>query len=143
MHGVHGGERRGSRTRSEGLKRFFEFLDSNGQCQLSLHDRSRPPTASVVFKVGPFTNSHWCAMQADSIQSLGASSHAAFGELVHSLATQVTEVRNLCAMRPVAGAMGVDLKPLNQRVVAAEAVVLEMKAFVQEEEDSLARLQVR
>ncbi len=82
-------------------------------------------------------------MQSESIQAMATSSHAAFGELVHSLATQVSEVKNLCALRPVAGGAGVDLKAMNQRVVAAEAAMLEMKAFVQEEEDSLVRLQVR
>ncbi len=59
-----------------------------------------------------------------------------------SLAAQVTDLRGLCALRSAPGAPAVDLKAIGQRVFAAEAALVELRTFIEQEEEAETKLEV-
>ncbi len=79
----------------------------------------------------------------ETAASLATAAHASFGELVGSLAGQVTDLRGLCSLRAAPGGPAVDLKAICQRVFAAEAAMVELRTFIEQEEEAEARLEVR
>ncbi|MDR3389230.1 MAG: hypothetical protein P4L92_19480 [Rudaea sp.] len=80
---------------------------------------------------------------ADTASSLAAAAEASFSTLLHSTASQVSEIKNMCVMRGAGALAAADLKALNQRAVSAEASLLELSVYAEGEEENINTLQVR